>query len=228
MKKKILIVDDEVNICEMVTDFLSEQGFAVASVHTTDDAVKKITVFQPDLVLLDVRLPTIGGIEFCRRLRSDDKTRHLPIIMLTVQSMETDKVIGLEMGADDYITKPFSQRELMARIKALFRRLDHQGGHRAEIRVGDLVVDLDMHVARLKSRILPLTPKEFDLLALLAKTPNRAFSRESLLASVWGYNYVGSTGTVDVHIQHLRRKLGPHADNLKTVVGVGYRFDTNT
>lgn len=225
MKKKILVVDDEENICQMMTDILEEQNYAVGVSHNTDEGLKKLQSMEPDLVLLDLRLPTIGGLELCRIIKSDERTKHIPVIMLTVQNLETDKVIGLEMGADDYITKPFGQKELLARIKALFRRLDQQRGAKAVLKSGDLTIDVDKHQVKIKDKEVTLTPKEFDLLCVLMKSADKVVQRSALMSSVWGYEYTGTMGTIDVHIRYLRKKLGPYGKKIKTVVGLGYRFE---
>lgn len=225
-KKRILIVDDEPQICQLVKDILEEDNYTATTAHSTDEAFQKIKITLPDMVLLDVRLPTIGGLEFCRQLKQDVRTRRTPVIMLTVQDTETDKVIGLEVGADDYLTKPFGNRELLARIKAVFRRIDMaKSDVDSVIRVGGLEIDLDMHEVKFKGKDLFLTPKEFELLVVLAKNKNKALRREALMSAVWGYDYPGTLGTIDVHIRHLRKKLGPAGRCIKTLIGVGYRLD---
>lgn len=225
-KKRILVVDDEPQICQLVKDLLEESGFTATTAQTTDEAFQKLKVTLPDLILLDVRLPTIGGLEFCRQLKQDGRTKRVPVIMLTVQDTETDKVIGLEVGADDYLTKPFGNRELLARIKAVLRRLE-MGKSEGDsiIRVGPLEVDLEMHEVKNKGKDILLTPKEFELLVALAKNKNKALRREALMSAVWGYDYPGTLGTIDVHIRHLRKKLGDVGKHIKTLIGVGYRLD---
>ncbi len=225
-KKKILIVDDEPQICQLVKDILEEDNFTATTAHSTDEAFQKMKLTLPDMVLLDVRLPTIGGLEFCRQLKQDVRTRKIPVIMLTVQDTETDKVIGLEVGADDYLTKPFGNRELLARIKAVFRRLEMSMSQSDSImRIGPLEIDLDMHEVKAKGKDVTLTPKEFELLVTLAKNRNKALRREALMSTVWGYDYPGTLGTIDVHIRHLRKKLGDTGRYIKTLIGVGYRLD---
>ncbi|MBL0057630.1 MAG: response regulator transcription factor [Elusimicrobia bacterium] len=223
--KKILIIDDDVQLCQLASDILEEHGYQTLVANNTDQGFKKLYENTPDLVLLDVWLPSIGGLEFCRQIRQDERGRHVPVLMLTVQDKESDKVMGLEMGADDYMTKPFSQRELLARIKALLRRFERAQPEVLILSSGDLTVDLDKHMVRCKGKALDLTPKEFDLLTVLLKSRNKAISRQSLLTSVWGFDTPGNTGTIDVHIRHLRKKLGPHGDKIMTVLGFGYRFD---
>ncbi|OVE76515.1 hypothetical protein BVX98_05920 [bacterium F11] len=225
-KKRILIVDDEPQICQLVKDVLEEDNYTATTAHSTDEAFQKLKLTLPDMILLDVRLPTIGGLEFCRQIKQDVRTRRIPIIMLTVQDTETDKVIGLEVGADDYLTKPFGNRELLARIKAVFRRVDMAKSDGSSlIKVASLDIDLDMHEVKHKGKDLLLTPKEFELLVALAKNKNKALRREALMSAVWGYDYPGTLGTIDVHIRHLRKKLGDAGKHIKTLIGVGYRLD---
>jgi len=225
-KKRILIVDDETQICQLVKDILEEDNYTATTAHSTDEAFQKLKITLPDMILLDVRLPTIGGLEFCRQLRQDVRSRKIPVIMLTVQDTETDKVIGLEVGADDYLTKPFGNRELLARIKAVFRRVEMKKSEGdAIMKVGPLEIDLDMHEVKYKGKDLMLTPKEFELLVALAKNKNKALRREALMSAVWGYDYPGTLGTIDVHIRHLRKKLGDAGRYIKTLIGVGYRLD---
>lgn len=225
-KKRILIVDDEPQICQLIKDVLEENAYTATTAHTTDEAFQKIKLAMPDMILLDVRLPTIGGLEFCRQVKQDVKTKKVPVIMLTVQDTETDKVIGLEVGADDYLTKPFGNRELLARIKAVFRRVEmSKSDEGSVVKIGPLEIDLDMHEVKYKGRDLNLTPKEFELLVVLAKNKNKALRREALMSAVWGYDYPGTLGTIDVHIRHLRKKLGDAGRYIKTLIGVGYRLD---
>jgi two-component system alkaline phosphatase synthesis response regulator PhoP len=225
-KRKILVVDDELQVCQLVQDILEQHGFAVTPCHTTDEAFAKMRNGLPDLIILDLRLPTIGGLEFCRQLKTDPKTQKIPVIMVTVQDTETDKVIGLEAGADDYLTKPFGQRELLARIKAIFRRIEMLSQPPDPIlKIGQLEINLEMHEAKIRGVVVAVTPKEFDLLVTLVKNKNKALRRETLMASVWGYDYPGTLGTIDVHIRHLRSKLGSYGKYIKTLIGVGYRSD---
>lgn len=224
-KKKILVVDDDIQLCQLTSDILEEHGYVAIAAHSTDEGFKKLYEDRPDLIVLDVWLPSIGGLEFCRQVRLDEQSRHVPIIMLTVQDKEMDKVMGLEMGADDYMTKPFGQRELLARIKALIRRVDRHQSQAKMLQSGELTLDMDMHVVKIKNKAVPMTPKEFDLLATLIQNRRKALNRQNLLTAVWGYDAPGTTGTIDVHIRHLRRKLGSHGDKIKTILGFGYRFD---
>ena len=223
---KILAVDDEDSIRELLELQLKRNGYETLTAADGQAALEQAA--KADLVLLDVMLPGIDGFEVCRRLKADPSTQAIPVIMLTAKSEEIDKVLGLELGADDYMVKPFSVRELLARIKAVLRR--SQGSQPAaeqQLTIGPLVMDFSSYTARLGSERLMLTPKEYELLKLLVTNPGRAFMRDELLERVWGYEYYGDTRTVDVHIRHLRAKLAavPElAEAIETVRGVGYRF----
>jgi DNA-binding response OmpR family regulator len=239
----ILVVEDEVDLNNLVRSHLEAEGHTVHQVFDGPGALKLVEETAPDLIILDWMLPGMDGLSVCRQVRQ----RHLtPILMLTARSEEIDRVLGLEVGADDYVVKPFSIRELMARVRAMLRRvsLDAQmnqadamqtapvaglGGAvvppaAQPITRGGLVVDVASHSASLDGQDLDLTPKEFELLALLAAHPGRAFSRDFLLQSLWGYDYDGVDRTVDTHIVRLRKKLGAVGDQIVTVWGVGYRF----
>ncbi|HLT59121.1 MAG: response regulator transcription factor [Limnochordales bacterium] len=221
---KILVVDDEPHIVELIAYHLQREGFGVITAADGAEALDKVEENRPDLVLLDVMLPGLDGFSVCQRIR---RQQDVPIILLTAKTAEDDRVFGLEVGADDYITKPFGARELLARVKAVLRRARGFGRPGDAIRRGPLVIDGDRRRATLDGQPLALTLKEFDLLHLLASRPGRAFSREELLRDVWGYDYVGTTRTVDVHIQRLRHKLGDHPAQprfIHTVHGIGYRF----
>ena len=223
---KILAVDDDDSIRELLEMQLKRNGYETLTAADGKAALEQAA--QADLVLLDVMLPGIDGFEVCRRLKSDPSTQAIPVIMLTAKAEEIDKVLGLELGADDYMVKPFSVRELLARIKAVLRR--SQGSQPAveqQLTIGPLVMDFSSYTARIGTERLMLTPKEYELLKLLVTNPGRAFMRDELLERVWGYEYYGDTRTVDVHIRHLRAKLAavPElAEAIETVRGVGYRF----
>ena len=223
---KILAVDDEDSIRELLELQLKRNGYETLTAADGQAALEQAA--QADLVLLDVMLPGIDGFEVCRRLKADPSTQAIPVIMLTAKSEEIDKVLGLELGADDYMVKPFSVRELLARIKAVLRRSQgSQSAAEQQLTIGPLVMDFSSYTARLGSERLMLTPKEYELLKLLVTNPGRAFMRDELLERVWGYEYYGDTRTVDVHIRHLRAKLAavPElAEAIETVRGVGYRF----
>lgn len=222
-KQKILIVDDEPDILEMVGVNLKSAGYEVVTAADGADALRKAHSQAPHLIVLDVLLPESDGLEVCKGLRRDAKTAGIPIIMLTAKASEVDRVVGLELGADDYMTKPFSPRELVLRIKKLLtRHAPPTAGERMQC--GDLVIDLPRHSVTFRGKDLDLTVTEFKLVALLAERKGRVQSREQLLKDVWGYNSVIDTRTVDTHMRRLRDKLGAAASYLDTVRGVGYRF----
>lgn len=223
---KILVVDDEQSIRELLEFNLKKNGYETLTAADGREALQKAE--GTDLILLDLMLPEIDGIEVCRRLKTAAKTADIPIIMLTAKAEEVDRIIGLEMGADDYVAKPFSMRELMARIKAVLRRSSSSDRNNSNVLVvGRLKIDFASYQVWLADASVPLTPKEFDLLKLLVTNQGRAFSRDELLERVWGYEYYGDTRTVDVHIRHLRSKLAADealSNAIETVRGVGYLF----
>src|SRR5437763_16817820 len=225
MSSKILIVDDEKHILELARLYLTREGYEVEGVGDGAQAVARFGQVKPDLVILDIMLPGVDGLTICKEIR---KQSQVPIIMLRARDEVTDKVVGLEVGADDYLTKPFHPQELVARAKALLRRARIEPDQPKLIRTGRLEVDIDRHEVRYGSERVHLRPKEFDLLALLARHPGRVFQRSELLDLVWGYDFPGYTRTVDVHVQQLREKLGSGgvADPaIQTVWGVGYRLE---
>lgn len=230
---RILVVDDEENIVELIRFNLERDGYQVLSAGDGNAALELVRTEAPDLILLDIMLPGKDGLTICRELQNDKEHRHIPVILLSARGEELDKVLGLEMGADDYVTKPFSPRELLARIKARLRRSagdeNRSENSRRSGRLvhGPLVIDQDRFMVTLDGVRQDLTPKEYELLRFLAREPGRVFSREHLLEQIWGYDYVGDSRTVDVHIRHIRQKLeqvpgAPHF--IETVRGVGYRF----
>lgn len=222
---KILAVDDEMAIRELLAATLKRSGYEAVLAADGREALELAA--GVDLILLDVMLPELDGFEVCRQLKADRATQAIPIIMLTARMEEIDKVLGLELGADDYMTKPFSPRELVARIKAVLRRAKPAESAEQRLTASELTLDFSSYEASLAGEPLALTPKEFELLKLLVTNPAKAFSRDELLEKIWGYEYYGDTRTVDVHIRHLRMKLGsvPRlADAIETVRGVGYRF----
>lgn len=230
-KPTILVVDDESHIIELVRFNLEKEGYNVISAQDGLKACKMAAEYKPDLIVLDVMLPEMDGFEVCRLIQKDSQMSEIPIIMLTARSEEIDKVLGLEIGADDYITKPFSPRELIARVKARLRRITARQ-HNSEItgqviRINGLIIDPDRFEVIIDGTRLELTPKEFELLRILAKNRGRVLSREFLLENIWGYEYIGDSRTVDVHIRHLRQKLEADSANprfIETVRGVGYKF----
>ena len=220
----ILAVDDEVHILELIYFNLKAAGYHVVTALTGEEALKRCEVEKPSLVLLDIMLPGIDGLEVCRRLKGDRTTSNIPIIMLTARGDEVDKILGLELGADDYITKPFSVRELAARVKSLLRRVaPQQVSEPQTLRAGDIMIDITNYEAFKGGEKLSLTLKEFELLKVLVLSRGKVLTRDFLLDRIWGYEYYGETRTVDVHIRHLRQKLGEEP-YIETVRGVGYRF----
>ena len=223
----ILIVEDERDLSNLVRRHLEDEGHRVVQSFDGPSGALAAAQERPDLVILDWMLPRLDGLEVCRRIRRDSI---VPILMLTARSEEIDRVLGLEVGADDYLTKPFSVRELLARVRALLRRIElDQSGKTAEstppvLQAGPLRVDVNQHLVSVDGRPIDLTPREFDLLALLVGNPGRAFARDYLMEKVWGYDAGGSDRTVDTHVLRLRKKLGVVGDRVETVWGIGYRF----
>jgi phosphate regulon transcriptional regulator PhoB len=223
---RILIVEDEADIRDLLAFHLEREGYHVSRARTGSEALRQIRVAPPDLVLLDLMLPEVDGLEVCRRVRQDPRTSALPIVMLTAKGEEVDRVLGLEMGADDYVVKPFSPKEVVARVRAVLRRTRAPRGA-APITSGRLTIDAGRHVVEVNGRPVELTPKEFDLLRALAEAEGRVLSREFLLDRVWGYAAAGEieSRTVDVHVRRLRVKLGDEGRRIVTVKGVGYRLE---
>lgn len=223
MNKKILVIDDEKSIADAIVYVLKREGFFVESAYDGEEALRKFDSVKPDAIILDVMLPGIDGYGILRKL---ENRGNVGIIMLTAKEDIVNKVLGLELGADDYITKPFDMRELLARIKSLLRRMENkvEEEEKNEIILRGLEINLKQRKVVAGENILDLTPKEFDLLALLVSRPGRVYSREQLLDLIWGMEYVGGTRTVDIHIQRLRKKLGLDFSNiLQTIHGVGYK-----
>ena len=220
--KTILVVDDETRITQLARDYLAHAGFEVVTAHTGPDALAAFKAQHPDLVVLDLGLPGLDGLDVTRALRKDS---NVPVIMLTARSEESDKLVGLELGADDYMTKPFSPKELVARVRALLRRAERAGDEdETPLVLGDVEIDRSRHTARVAGEPVHLTAKEFALLVALAEANGRVLSRQALLESVWGYSYAEGTRTVDVHVRRLREKLPGLADRLITVKSLGYRI----
>lgn len=227
--KKVLIVDDEEHIRELIKFNLKKEGYDTAVAVNGTEALRIIKETKFDLILLDLMLPEVDGLEVCKEIRRNEETSDVPVMMITAKGEEFDKVLGLELGADDYITKPFSIRELMARIKALLRRSNVKKEENI-IKFGDVVVNFQTREVTKGTKNVELTLKEFELLKLLIKNKGNILTRELLLDKIWGYEYIGETRTVDVHIRHLRKKIESDDKNpqyIQTIRGVGYKFTSN-
>ena len=223
--KKVLIVEDEKDILQLVKLYLEKEGYRTVTASTGSEGLAQVRTEKPDLVVLDLMLPEIDGLEICKRLRSAPDTAMLPIIMLTAKAEESDTIIGLELGADDYVTKPFSPKTLVARVKALFRRLERKPEDGpTRFTYGTLILDLTRHEVTVKGKEIPLTAKEFGLLEHLLRHPGRVLTRDVLLNAVWGYEYYGTTRTVDVHIRRLKQKLPLLDEAILSVKSLGYKL----
>jgi DNA-binding response OmpR family regulator len=223
--KRILVVDDEESMVEIIGYALEEAGYVVTSAGDVDEARRLMPSFKPDLIVLDVMLPGESGLEFCRQLRTESE---IPIVMLSAKSEEIDKILGLELGADDYVTKPFSPRELVSRVKANLRRSEPAGAPRhGTIRVGDLVIDTDGHDVEMRGEPVHVTNSEFQIVEMLARSPGKVFSRAAILDMLWHGGYVGDERSVDVHVHNIREKIERDPSTpeyLVTVRGIGYRI----
>jgi two-component system phosphate regulon response regulator PhoB len=222
-KPKVLVVDDEPDAVELVAFNLKKAGFEVATAENGVEALDKARDILPDLIVLDVMLPQVDGLEVCRNLRRDNRTLAIPVIMLTAKGSEVDRVLGLELGADDYVTKPFSPRELVLRVKKLLRPRQAEQP-KEQLRFGELLINVPKHEVIVSGASIDLTLTEFKLITLMAQRCGRVQSREQLLSDVWEYHTPIDTRTVDTHVRRLREKLGAAAKHLDTVRGVGYRF----
>jgi two-component system alkaline phosphatase synthesis response regulator PhoP len=220
-KETILLVDDERNIVDLARMYLAQEGFKIEAAYDGQAALDKIRSLQPALVVLDLMLPVVDGWEVCRRVRSNSD---VPIIMLTARDDDVDKIVGLELGADDYLTKPFNPRELVARIKAILRRAGREPNGGKPITLGDLVVDPARREVTVAGKPVELRAKEFDLLLVLAENRGLVLSRDKLLELAWGYDFAGQTRTVDVHVAHLRDRFAGGSVQIETVWGVGYKL----
>lgn len=223
MSDKILIVEDEPDVAELLAHHLRKEGFAVAIVGTGRAAFAAVKNESPALIVLDLMLPEISGLDLCRMIKSNPETENVPILMLSARIEEIDRVLGFELGADDYVVKPFSPRELVLRIRAILRRLS-QDREQELLRVGELVLDRSRHEVRAANRVIDCTATEFKLLAVLMEREGRVQERDRLLSDVWGYDSVIDTRTVDTHMRRLRDKLGPHGSYIETIRGFGYRL----
>ncbi|MGL4731760.1 MAG: response regulator transcription factor [Clostridium sp.] len=220
---KVLVVDDDKNICEVIKMYLESAGYCIKTAHDGREAQENFVAFKPDLVILDVMLPYVDGMDVLKWIRKDSET---PVIMVTAKGETFDKVLGLELGADDYIVKPFEPKELIARVKAVLRRYTMESESKETISYDNLVVDANSYSVVYKGEEVKMPPKEFELLYYLASNKNRVFTREQLLCEVWGYDYPGDSRTVDVHIKRLREKIeGGSNWQIETVWGVGYKFE---
>lgn len=220
---KVLIVDDDENICEVINMYLSSCGYETRKCFNGRESINLFNEFRPDLVVLDIMLPGIDGIDVLKSIR---KNSEIPIIMLTAKGDTFDKVLALELGADDYMVKPFEPKELMARVKAVLRRYNYDSSAKDIIDFGDLTIDPNSYAVTYKTNEVKMPPKEFELLYFLANSKNKVFTREQLLCEVWGYDYPGDSRTVDVHIKRVREKIsGGDNWNIETVWGVGYKFE---
>ena len=226
--EKILIVDDDKNICDVLRLYLEKEGYAVILSHDGNEAVVKFNALKPDLVLLDIMLPGMDGLQVCREIR---KKSSVPIIMITAKGETIDKVIGLEIGGDDYIVKPFDAKEVIARINAIARRVGSNTSEpeTKEVKYDNISVNMTRYELKVDGKVIDTPPKELELLYYLASNPNRVYTRDQRLDEVWGFDYYGDSRTIDVHIKRLREKLEGVSDkwSLKTVWGVGYKFELN-
>ncbi|MBQ3225560.1 MAG: response regulator transcription factor [Clostridia bacterium] len=223
--QKVLVVDDDRNICELIRLYLEKEGFSVSLAYDGQSAVEMFKELTPAVVLLDVMLPKMDGFQVCREIR---RVSNIPIIMLTAKGETFDKVLGLELGADDYMVKPFENKELVARIKAVLRRYDPKDNKDQEVVYPNITINLSNYELKINGASVDIPPKELELLYYLATNPNKVFTREQLLETVWGFDYFGDSRTVDVHVKRLREKLelaGEQNWQLKTVWGVGYKFE---
>jgi len=222
LNELILLVDDEPSIIQLARLYLEREGFRIQSANDGESALEVVTRAQPALVVLDVMLPKLDGFEVCRRLRASNSST--AILMLTARDEDIDKILGLELGADDYLTKPFNPRELVARVKAILRRGERKQADAAPIQLGDLTIDPARREVRLASLSLDLRTQEFDLLLALAEHRGLVLSREQILQKAWGFDFYGQTRTVDVHVAHLRKKIEPSIVKIETITGVGYKL----
>jgi len=224
MNHSVLIADDEEDVLKLVGSSLKSAGFKILEATAGAEVLEKAFEQRPSLIVLDVMLPEMSGLELCRLLKADSRTRHIPIIMLTAKAQEIDRVVGLELGADDYVTKPFSPRELVLRVKSQIRRSQGNDEPTDTFRAGDLVLDRVRHSVTIKGKPVLLTATEFKLLSLLMERAGRVQTRETLLNEVWGYDVAIQSRTVDIHVRRLREKLGRASDCIETVRGFGYRI----
>ena len=222
--RKALVVEDDPDIVELLVHYLRAEGFAVDSLGDGKKALDRLRMESYDLLVLDLQLPGLDGLSLCAEVRRDKRTRDVPVVMLTARGDEADRIVGLEMGADDYVVKPFSPKELVARVRALFRRMGRKDDDLKPLAMGGLEVDRERHVVKWEGQPVYLTAKEFSLLVALLEAKGRVLSRQSLLEDVWGYTYAEGMRTVDVHVRRLREKLPGLAQSIVTVKSLGYRL----
>ena len=222
--RRALVVEDDPDIVELVTHYLESDGWSVTAAREGRTALDRVKRDPFDLLILDLQIPIVDGLAVCAAVRADPRIQSLPVVMLTARGDETDRILGLEMGADDYVVKPFSPKELLARVRALFRRIDRAGAEPAALTFGELRVDRERHTVHWAGTPVTLTAKEFALLVALLEAHGRVLSRQRLLEDVWGYSYAEGTRTVDVHVRRLREKLPGLAPSLLTVKSLGYRI----
>jgi two-component system alkaline phosphatase synthesis response regulator PhoP len=218
----ILVVDDEENIRDMIRMYLERGGYAVDEVNDGIEAVQFARQHKPDLIVLDIMLPRMNGFEVCETLRAENN--QVPVIMLTARDDDMDKIMGLELGADDYLTKPFNPHELVARVRAVLRRHENRDGEPGKLRVGDLEIDLNRREVHIGSGVIALRTQEFEVLKILMEKPGWVFTREQLLSLAWGFDFYGQTRTVDVHIAQIRRRIQKSRVRIETVTGIGYKL----
>jgi two-component system, OmpR family, alkaline phosphatase synthesis response regulator PhoP len=226
--KKILIVEDEKDILHLVQFYLEKEGYRTCTAVTGLEGLKLAKSEHPDLVILDLMLAELDGLEVCKQIRADPRTSRLPIIMLTAKAEESDTIVGLELGADDYVTKPFSPKALVARVKALFRRVEQVQDGPTRLTYGSVVMDLSRHEVKSEGQEIALTAKEFGLLEHLLRNPGRVLTRDALLNTVWGYDYYGTTRTVDVHVRRLKQKIPSLNDAITSIKSLGYKLKERT
>jgi DNA-binding response OmpR family regulator len=227
-RQKILIIEDDAKVAELLRLYLEGDGFQPFISHDGWEGLELARQTAPSLIILDLMLPSIGGLDICRILRGDNDVAHIPIIMLTARTTEDDKLHGIDLGADDYVTKPFSPREVVARVKMVLRRLDRNGKQSEELVYGSLRVNFTRYEVSVDDTMVQLTPKEFSLLKTMIQEPGRAFTRDELMDKAFGFDYEGLARTVDVHVMKLRKKIEPDMANpryIQTVYGIGYKFD---
>lgn len=222
--KSVLVIEDEMDILDLVEYHLAQAGFTVLKAPDGESGLELARTKKPTLIILDIMLPKMDGKEVCRALKSSPATGWIPVMMLTAKAEEVDRIVGFELGVDDYVTKPFSPRELVLRVKAILRKGESDGSQKKGIQRGNLWIDIDRHHVSINKRPVTLTSTEFKLLVEMASHPGRVFTREVLLDKVWGYTYEGYARTVDTHIRRLREKMEDSGETIETIRGVGYRF----